>query len=121
MGILGFVSGRGGFGKISALGRVFGCGLILFLLLLSLSLRTGSSRILVEPRLIDAEFHKAWMPFFCRFGHPVVTPEQFLGLLVIHCLRSLIWIFLGKRVVTCRKWLVLKSLLLVRWMGGLGT
>ena len=27
-----------------------------------------SSRILVEPHLIDAEFRKAWMPFFCRSG-----------------------------------------------------
>ena len=38
-----------------------------------------SSRILVEPHPIDAEFRKAWMPFFCRSGHPVVTPDQFLG------------------------------------------
>ena len=37
-----------------------------------------SSRILVEPHLIDAEFRKAWMPYFCRSGHPVVTPDQFL-------------------------------------------
>ena len=40
---------------------------------------TLSSRILVEPHLIDAEFRKAWMPYFCRSGHPVVTPDQFLG------------------------------------------
>ena len=26
--------------------------------------QTQSSRILVEPHLIDAEFRKAWMPFF---------------------------------------------------------
>ena len=39
--------------------------------------QTQSSRILVEPHLIDAEFRKAWMPFFCRSGHPVVTPDQF--------------------------------------------
>ena len=25
------------------------------------------------------QFRKAWMPFFCRSGHPVVTPDQFLG------------------------------------------
>ena len=25
-----------------------------------------------------AEFRKAWMPSFCRSGHPVVTPDQFL-------------------------------------------
>ena len=47
--------------------------------------QTQSSQILVEPHLIDAEFRKAWMPFFCRF---------------IVCLRSLIWIFLGLQVVT---------------------
>ena len=40
--------------------------------------QAGSSRILVEPHLIDAEFRKAWMPFFCRSGHPVVIPNQFL-------------------------------------------
>ena len=37
-----------------------------------------TSRILVEPHLIDDEFRKAWMPFFCRSGHPVVTVDQFL-------------------------------------------
>ena len=37
-----------------------------------------SSRILVEPHLIDAEFRKAWMPFFCRSGHPVISPDEFL-------------------------------------------
>ena len=40
--------------------------------------QTGSSHILVEPHLIYAEFRKAWMPFFCRSGHPVVSPDQFL-------------------------------------------
>ena len=40
--------------------------------------QTKSSRILVEPHLIDAEFRKVWMPFFCRSGHRVVTPDQFL-------------------------------------------
>ena len=38
----------------------------------------GTSQILVEPHLTDAEFRKAWMPFCCRSGHPVVTVEQFL-------------------------------------------
>ena len=37
-----------------------------------------SSRISVEPRLIDAEFCKAWMPYFCGTGHAVVAVEQFL-------------------------------------------
>ena len=37
--------------------------------------QTQSSRILVEPHLIHAEFRKAWMPFICRSGHPVVTSE----------------------------------------------
>ena len=40
--------------------------------------QTQSSRILVEPHLIDVEFRKAWMPFFCRSGHPAVTPDHFL-------------------------------------------
>ena len=29
--------------------------------------------------MIDAEFRKAWMPFFCKSGHPVVTIDQFLS------------------------------------------
>ena len=37
-----------------------------------------TSRILVEPHLMDAEFRKAWMPFFCRSGHLVVAVDQFL-------------------------------------------
>ena len=41
--------------------------------------QTQSSRILVEPHPIDAGFRKAWMPFFCRSGHPVVTVDQFLA------------------------------------------
>ena len=40
--------------------------------------QTGSSRILVEPHHSYAEFRKAWMPFFCRSGHPVVIADQFL-------------------------------------------
>ena len=39
--------------------------------------QTKSSRILVKPHLADAEFRKVWI-FFCRSGHPVVTPDQFL-------------------------------------------
>ena len=38
-----------------------------------------TSQILVEPHLIDAEFRKAWMPFFCRSWHPVVTAGKFFG------------------------------------------
>ena len=34
---------------------------------------TEASWILVEPRLVDAEFRDARMPFFCRSGHPVVV------------------------------------------------
>ena len=49
--------------------------------------QTQSSRILVEPHLIDAEFRKDWMPFFCRSGHLVVTPDQFLDF-VGHSLAS---------------------------------
>ena len=52
VGILGFASGLIGILTLSLLG--FG------------------------PHLIDAEFRKAWVPFFCRSGHPVVTPDQLL-------------------------------------------
>ena len=40
---------------------------------------TEASRIWVEPHLFGAQFRKAWMPFFCRSGHPVVTTDQFLA------------------------------------------
>ena len=41
--------------------------------------QTQSSRVVVEPHLIDAEFRKAWMPYFCRSGHPEVSSDRFLG------------------------------------------
>ena len=44
---------------------------------------TGSG-ILVQPALIDAHFRKAWMPYFRRDGHPVVTPQAFLDFVGDH-------------------------------------
>ena len=38
-----------------------------------------SSHVVVQPHLVDAEFRKAWMPYFCRSGHPQVSVDQFLG------------------------------------------
>ena len=81
VGILGFVNGLVGFGRIRVPGRTLGSGLISFLLPHFLSVKdpqTQSSRILVEPHLTDAEFRKAWMNFFCRPGHLAVTPDEFL-------------------------------------------
>ena len=82
--------------------------------------QTQSSQIIVEPHLIDAEFRKAWMPYFCRSGHPPVSAEQFLDFIGHFCLRRMFWIFLGLRVGICRRWLVPKKLLQVVWMVGLG-
>ena len=48
-----------------------------------------TSGILVEPHLIDAELRKAWMLFFCRSGHPVVTLISFGILSDISYLKSL--------------------------------
>ena len=42
------------------------------------------SGILVQPALIDAHFRKAWMPYFRRGGHPVVTPQAFLDFVGDH-------------------------------------
>ena len=39
----------------------------------------GGSGILVQPSLIDAQFRKAWMPFFRRGERDPVTPQAFLG------------------------------------------
>ena len=38
-----------------------------------------TSQDLVDLHLVDAELREAWMPYFCRSGHPVATVEQFLG------------------------------------------
>ena len=83
--------------------------------------QTQSSQIVIDPHLIDAEFRKAWMPYFCRSGHPHVSAEQFLGF-IGHFLpqENISWIFLGSRVGICRRWLVPKRLLQVVWMVGLG-
>ena len=44
---------------------------------------TGSG-VLVQPALIDAHFRKAWMPYFRREGHPVVTVQAFLDFVGDH-------------------------------------
>ena len=44
----------------------------------------NQSGILVQPALIDAHFRKAWMPYFRRDGHPVVTPQAFLDFVGDH-------------------------------------
>ena len=38
----------------------------------------NGSGLLVHPALIEAHFRKAWMPYFRREGHPVVTVQAFL-------------------------------------------
>ena len=39
---------------------------------------------MIQPALIDAHFRKAWMPYFRRDGHPVVSPQAFLELVEDH-------------------------------------
>ena len=79
---MGFVSGLTGLGEDLS-SRPYACLRPDFLppspFLVVKDPQTKSSRILVEPHFIDAGFRNAWMPYFCRSGHPVVTPEQFLG------------------------------------------
>ena len=43
----------------------------------------GGSGILVQPSLIDAQFRKAWMPFFRRGERDPVTPQGVLGILLV--------------------------------------
>ena len=85
--------------------------------------QTQSSQILVEPHLIDAEFRKAWMPFFfCGSGHPVVTVDRFLGF-IGHLLPQEPQFDLPGitgRDLHYRRLLGLKSPLLEVWMVGLG-
>ena len=83
--------------------------------------QTQSSQILVEPHLIDAEFRKAWMPFFCRSGHPVVTVDQFLDFIGHLLPQEPQFDFPGITELggTCRRLQGLKSLLLevLGWLG----
>ena len=44
----------------------------------------NGSGILVQPVLIDAHFRKAWMAYFRREGHPVVTVQAFLDFVGDH-------------------------------------
>ena len=44
----------------------------------------NGSVILVQPALTDAHFRKAWMPYFRREGHPVVTVQAFLDFVGDH-------------------------------------
>ena len=44
----------------------------------------NGSGLLVQPALIDAHFRKAWMPYFRREGHPVVTVQDFLDFVGDH-------------------------------------
>ena len=58
-------------------GHTIGCVQTVSFPLLPWFLRTTSLRpltFLVEPHLIGAAFCQAWMPYFCRSGHP-----QFFG------------------------------------------
>ena len=73
--------------------------------------QTESSRILVDPHLLDAELRKAWMPVFCGSGHPVVTPDQFLDF-VGHLLPQAPFLDLPRITGhgTCRRLLGLRSL-----------
>ena len=123
VGILEFVSGLGCSGRILVLGRMFGFGLNLFLLLLSLLLRVLKLSLL--------GFWLSLTPLMLSFARPgclfsvgLVIPSSLLIsswiLLVISCLKSLIWIFLGFLGGICKRLLGLKGLLLVVWMGGHG-
>ena len=82
VGILGFVSGLTGFGRDWALGLMPGSGLILFLLLpslLSRTLRLSRLRFWLSLISVILSSVRPGCLFFCRSGHPVVTPDQFLN------------------------------------------
>ena len=53
--------------------------LILFLLLLIwFAIRALPQVVLVELHIVDAQFQRAWVPYFWRDGHPSVTCHAFL-------------------------------------------
>ena len=65
--------------------------------------QTQSSRVVVEPHLIDAEFRKAWMPYFCRLVILRFLQIVFLISSVTFCLSKISWIFLVSRVEIYKK------------------
>ena len=124
VGMRGSVGGLGGSGRISVLGLMFGFGLILILLLPSLVVKDLElSHLGFWLNLILLMLSSA-RPGSLFSADLVVLLSLLISswiLLVISCLRRLIQIFPGLLVGICRKLLVLKSLLLVGWMVGLGT
>ena len=73
--------------------------------------QTGSCRILVEPHLIDAEFRKAWMPFFCRVILFHLLPQEPYLDLPMFTGRDLQEVARAEKSTAGRR----------VWMGGLGT
>ena len=80
-----------------------------------------SSRVLVEPHLIDAEFRKAWIPSSVGLVILLLLLTSSWSLLGIFCLKNHSWIFPGLLDGTCRRWHVPRGLQQEGWMGGLGT
>ena len=66
----------------------------------------GGVRLLDQQGNIEADLA-------ADLGRRHQTMSNFLVSLVTSCLRKTSWIFLESRVVTCRRWLVPKKLLLV--------
>ena len=97
-----------------------GCDLILFSgsFLVIKDPVADSSRILVEPHLIDAEFRKPGCLTFVGLVILRFLLISFLVLLVIFCLNRVAWICLVSQGVTCRMLLVQK--VYCRWSGWLG-
>ena len=80
----------------------------------------NGSGLLVQPALIDAHFRKAWMPYFLREGHPVVTIQAFLDFVGDHLPQEP---FLDLPILTGEdlyEAAMAKNLLLLVWMAGLG-
>ena len=80
----------------------------------------GGSGILVQPALIDAQFRKAWMPFFRRREREPVTPHGSWRLSVVSLSRLLSLTCLCSLLKICTARFLQKKLLLVGWMGGVG-
>ena len=119
VGILVFVSGQGGSGKILVLSRMLGFCLISFLLLRVVEdLVTKSSRILGILILLMLSSAKIG----CLFSVGLVILSSLLIsswiLLDISCLRNFCFIFLGSCVCTCKRLLGSKVYCWrIRWVG----
>ena len=84
------------------------------------ALTPGGSGVLADLLRIDEDFRKAWLPFFCRSGQRETNLEEFAHE-VEGWLPVLPQVVLPRLLEVCLlMWFIVRRLLLVDWMVGVG-